>query len=446
MISSNQRLLLCFAVVLSQLVASCSPIGNEANTSVVTAVGTGVLTTVTATSIPQPTNTVVTPTLSPTALPQVKTQCADNAQESQPVDLEGVIVLAKTGHQLDFSPGFYLMNADSQNIFYADNLGIVIKVAPDGKHLVYETPFAEKIYLRVLDSNGKLLAEFHPYYDGLFEQIFSWQNERQLRIVTTNLNKVYAQVVDPFSQELSLLKTDWEEAYRPADPYSDPVANWKFDRKVTDRYYVYGANILYDPTLTRVVFPGDGGEVSLVDVQSGEELAQANFVNWGSLPSWSPDGEGLTIVNREGTVDNFYLVSRDGEEFQRITDFASEFDFVSIPEYTWSPDGRRIAFWLKLADDGRQDGAQSELAILDISTRQVTRLCIQGISSIAYEPLSMNHPEPIWSPDGRHIMITQWDDPSAPKKYYVLVVDTVTGSLEKISENTAPIGWMVGTP
>jgi Tol biopolymer transport system component len=55
----------------------------------------------------------------------------------------------------------------------------------------------------------------------------------------------------------------------------------------------------------------------------------------------------------------------------------------------------------------------------------------------------MNHPEPIWSPDGRYIMFTQWDDPAAPKKYNVLVVDTETGAVEKISENTAPIGWMV---
>jgi Tol biopolymer transport system component len=148
-------------------------------------------------------------------------------------------------------------------------------------------------------------------------------------------------------------------------------------------------------------------------------------------------------VNRTGTVEDFYLVSRDGKEFQRITDFASEFNFVSIPEYTWSLDNQRIAFWLKLKDDGQQAGAQSELAILDIPTRQVTRLCIQGISSITYESIVMDHPEPIWSPDGRYLMITQWDNPTSPKKYYVLVVDTETGSIEKISENTAPVGWMV---
>lgn len=400
--------------------------------------------TVTAVSIPQPTATVVTATPSPTPLPQVKTQCATSNQESSPSDLEGVIVLAKTGHQLNFSPGFYLMNAGSQHIFYTDNLSIVEKIAPDGKHLAYtyDTPAGIKAFMRVLDSNGKLLTEFEPYYDRLWAHYFSWQNEQQLRIVTTNFNDAYVHLVNPFAQELTLLKTDWEGAYRPAEPFRDPVADWKFDRKATEISYVYGANILYDPTLTRVVFPKEGGNVALVDVQSSKELAHANFEDWGSLPSWSPNGQYLTILNHEDLVDNFYLVSRDGDEFERITDFASEFDYVSVPEYTWSPDNQRIAFWLRLEDDEHLDGAQSELAILDTSSKQVTRLCIEGISNIAYEPLSMNHPEPIWSPDGRYIMITQWDDPAAPKGYYVLIVDTETGFIEKISENTAPVGWM----
>lgn len=448
MILINKRLLFCFAVVLSHLVASCSPIGNEGSTPVVTALSTDAIATETAVSTPQPTATVITPTLSPTPLPQVKTQCAASEQESPSLDLEGVIVLSKTAHQLDFSPGFYLMNADSQHIFHTDNLSIVEMVAPDGKYLAYtyDTPSGIKKFIRVLDSNGKLVTEFEPYYDRIWAHYFSWQNEQQLRIVTTNFNDVYVHVINPFTQELTLPKTDWEGAYRPDEPFRDPVADWKFDRKATEISYVYGANILYDPTLTRVVFPKDGGDVALVDVQSGEELAYANFVDWGSLPSWSPDGEYLTILNREGSVDNFYLVSRDGKEFQRITDFSSEFDFVSIPGYTWSPDSQQIAFWLQLEEDGQQDGTQSELAILDVSTRQVTRLCIQGISSVAYEPLSMNHPEPIWSPDGRYIMITQWDDPDAPQKYYVLVIDTETGSVEKISENTAPVGWMVNAP
>lgn len=66
MISIDKRFLFCFAVVLSILVASCSPVGNEAIPSLVPTVATYAITTVTAASTPQPIATVVTPTSFPT--------------------------------------------------------------------------------------------------------------------------------------------------------------------------------------------------------------------------------------------------------------------------------------------------------------------------------------------------------------------------------------------
>ncbi len=105
-----------------------------------------------------------------------------------------------------------------------------------------------------------------------------------------------------------------------------------------------------------------------------------------------------------------------------------------------------FAFWLNLCPGDLKDGVESELAILDVPSGQVTRLCIQGISTNAYELWTMNYPEPVWSPDGRYIVITQWDDPISPKKYYVLVIDIQTGIIKKISENTAPIGLMINEP
>ncbi len=145
-------------------------------------------------------------------------------------------------------------------------------------------------------------------------------------------------------------------------------------------------------------------------------------------------------------TDELYIIPRDGSEFQKITNFSQEFDLAFVPESSWSPDSKQIVFWLSTETNGLEAGAQSELAILEVATRQITRLCFQGISVSAPRPWLMGHPEPIWSPDGRYLMITQWDDPAAPQTYYVLVVDTETGSVEKISENTAPIGWMVREP
>jgi Tol biopolymer transport system component len=296
----------------------------------------------------------------------------------------------------------------------------------------------------VLDSNGKIISDFPPYINGRAQSFFNWQNAEQLRMIQQDEDsKVTIQLLNPFNQEHSILRTNWSGVYAPENPFYDKLVQWKFDQKITDISYVYGANILFDPTLTRVLYPKDGSIVSLTDVENEAELVQGNFTDWGRLPQWSLDGENLAIVNREGNVDEFYLVNRNGGEFERITDFASEFDYATIPDYTWSPDGSQIAFWLELDQTNVEDGPQSELAILDIPTRQVTRLCIEGISNNAYEPWVMNHPEIHWSPDGNYIMITTWDDPDNRRNYSVLVVDPLTGAVEEISQNTAPIGWMV---
>lgn len=255
MISLKRSFLVCLVFVVCQFVISCAWTGNEVSTTSTPGMTTGTLATATLTNTAQPTIPVITPTVTPPPLPPVKMQCVDNEQESHSLDLKGVVVLRKRAHQLDFQPGFYLMNPNSKHIFYTDNLGLVTKISPDGKYIAYSTPTAEKIYMRIMDNNGKLLEEFHPYYEGLIEAYFSWQNEKQLRIVTTNMTEAYVSIVNPFTQERTLLKTDFEGAYRPADPFKDKVANWKFDRKATDIGYVYGANVLYDPTLTRVLYP-----------------------------------------------------------------------------------------------------------------------------------------------------------------------------------------------
>jgi len=403
-----------------------------------------------AVASPVTTATLIPPTAvpSPTLLPSVKTQCANTSGSYQTLSLNGLIVVKKITHQLNSPSGFFLLDAGAKSVVRTDDNASTALISPDRIHIAYTYEKGDAEYIRVVDSNLSVVADFADfpaYTGGMWENYFNWQNEDQMRIVTENVDHIDQYLINPFSQVRTEMKTDWNGIFRPADPYNDKVANWKFDIRATSIGYVYGANILYDSVLTRVVFPKKDGEVSLVDVESGNELAHANFTSWGRLPNWSPDATNLTIVNREGNIDEFYLVSRDGGEFQRITDFAREFSYVSIPEYSWSPNGKQIAFWFSQTDIEKKDGAQSELAILDIPSKQVTRLCIQGISTTAYDPWYGN-PELIWSPDGKYILMSQWDDPEKPKNYYVLAVDPLSGKVDKISKNTAPIGWMIKEP
>jgi hypothetical protein len=386
----------------------------------------------------------------------VKTHCAGNVNKSQKLDLQGAIVLKRADKQVDFQAidesgqqpafdfGFYFFDPDKDQILQSIPEGLLEQVSPDGKYLafVHYDSSGDNKFLGILDSNGRLVNDISLFIDGGWQSYFDWLNPRQIRIVAA-YEKVETRLLDPFTKLHSPLKNNWDNAYSPANPYEDKIPDWKFDSRATKTFDVYGANVLYDPTVTRVIFPKDDGFVSLVNAETETELSSARFNEWGRLPRWSQNGEYLTIVNREGNTDEFHLISRDGGEFQKITNLASVFDGATIPDYAWSPNSNKIAFWLNPDAGELKDGEHSELAILDIPSGQVTRLCIQGISSNAHEPWTMNHPEPIWSPDGRYIMFTQWDDPAVPKNYNVLVIDTQTGAVEKISENTAPIGWMV---
>lgn len=399
---------------------------------------------------------MLTPTPSLQLLPAVKIQCANDASGSR-LDLQDVIVLKRPEAKIDFQAadetgqwpdlhvGFYFFDPGNRQIIKSINNGLMEQVSPDGKNLAYAyyDSSGDKEFLGILDSNGNVINDFPLFFDGGWQDYYNWQNSGGIRILAkARGNKLEVRLLDPITKDYISLRTDWIDVYKPENPLlRDQLVNWKFDEE--SKYNPYGANILYDPRLTRVVYPKNDDLVWLVDVETEVELASARFTDWGRIPSWSPNGEYLTILNREENADEFYLVPKDGGEFQRITNFSQDFGFATISEYTWSPDSNQIAFWLKLEDNGQVDGAQSELAILDIASKQVTRLCIQGISSNAYDPWTMNHPEPVWSPDGRYILFTKWDDANSPRNYYVLVVDPITGELENISQNTAPIGWMV---
>jgi hypothetical protein len=440
-----KRIVFSMALLIGLVISSCLEQGTNNGTAI--AESTDIPSTVlenTLTSEPLPTETKS----STMSLPSIESQCVDTSEVTQKLDLSGVVAFEDKATQQDLGTGFFLWNLENGNTIKAIEESGFIQISPDQKYLAYRYTSSDgQSYLKILAGDGKTISDFLFHVDGRMQSFFNWQNVDHLRTLQQESDsKVTVHLLDPFAQEHTVLRTDWQDVYTPKNPFADKLVQWKFDERLTRIAHVYGANILYDPTLTRVLYPKDNSTVSLMNVESETELASAHFVDWGRLPSWSSDGQYLTILNREGQVDEIYLISRDGNEFQKITNFSSEFDLATIPEYSWSPDGRQIAFWLNTESWEQELGTQSELAVLDIASRQVTRLCIQGISIPAITPWTMNHPEPIWSPDGRYIMITQWDDPLNPQNYFVLIVDSLTGAVTRISENTAPIGWMISDP
>jgi hypothetical protein len=101
--------------------------------------------------------------------------------------------------------------------------------------------------------------------------------------------------------------------------------------------------------------------------------------------------------------------------------------------YSWSPDGRHIAFWL--ITDPEHDH-RVNLAILDTATLDVVNYCI------TYEYIHQFARPLLWSPNSQQLVLeagTLYDN----KPQLVVVVDIVQGWAAEIAEEMMPVGWMV---
>ena len=73
-------------------------------------------------------------------------------------------------------------------------------------------------------------------------------------------------------------------------------------------------------------------------------------VSWDDYgPMWSPDGSWLAFVRKglNGSASGLYVANRDGTGLRRVLrlSYESVRDLsTEAPDYSWSPDGRRLAF------------------------------------------------------------------------------------------------------
>jgi Tol biopolymer transport system component len=96
---------------------------------------------------------------------------------------------------------------------------------------------------------------------------------------------------------------------------------------------------------------------------------------------------------------------------------------------SWSPDGEKIAFW---ASDGQNDW----LAVVNTLTGGVENYCVSSVSSGIF---SWFLPAPIWSSDGKLLMVENRYQDNASR---LLVVDMDRKFAFPIANDVSPIGWM----
>ena len=117
-------------------------------------------------------------------------------------------------------------------------------------------------------------------------------------------------------------------------------------------------------------------------------------------PTWSPDGRRIAFWSIRDTSDRFdiYVMDADGSNIVRLTQ-GSGSEFNSMP--TWSPDGRRIAF----ASSRDRGVGQWDIYAMDADGSNVVRLTHGSGDEV--------NTNPNWSPDGRRIAFTSDRDRGA---------------------------------
>lgn len=374
--------------------------------------------TSTSTNVP-----VVSPTPSSTATGLVtnwdksKNCVTEYSQRPDGNQLEGVAVLrslSSTTISLNLSL-LDLKNGNLRDIDTANQSVWDLGVSPDGYTLAYSwfNNAASRRELVLVDNGGNL-QEVAWSSDQEFG-FQGWLNDHQLVVVQ-------------------------DSDYIIVDPYQD--SQLRFSPSDFPDFNLYHSDffVAFDPLLSRAIYRNS--KINILDLSTNTIIAHIKD-GYDRTPtvSWQPSGERAAVVatlsleqNSYVLPDEIFIVEKDGE-LRQLTHLHDRFGLVlTIDSLSWSPDGSKIAFWL------HDEEANLTLMITDYKTGDTVNYCILNVPAASF-PISV--PAPIWSPDGKYLMV---ENRYATDKNKVLIVDIANSSAFTIAENASPVGWMIGDP
>jgi len=204
-------------------------------------------------------------------------------------------------------------------------------------------------------------------------------------------------------------------------------------------------NYMYSPDFTRVLYPtsrvdpGYVNYVALWDIANEQVLATLPVeLSETSLPQWSPDGSRVLIsglASKPGEKSSawrgqeLFTIDANGK-VTRLTHFTDYYPGnITIEDYTWSPDGQNIAFWLQT-----EQMNDPQLVTFNVSSGKAINHCI---SALPFHSAS----RPIWSPLGDYLVI---DHPKPGTDVsQTLLMNISQNAVTQIGESVTPVGWMV---
>lgn len=229
-------------------------------------------------------------------------------------------------------------------------------------------------------------------------------------------------VLNPFTETVSELPEDPEDIY---DLFPKP--DWSGIGMVS-----YNSDLAFRVYLSR------NSHLILEDMNTHQVLDVLPEHYRNSTPCWSPNGQEFAVAaTLEGYDERnvpfhfeLYRVSVDGT-VTRLTDMTEYFEYYSIQNCTWSPDGREIAFWINTTESYPNIyTGRANLAIADVDKGNVT---IYSLESYTEQKI-------VWSPDGQWLLtgIVQPDYQDVS----TVLIDLTEGWYAQIADHMTPMGWM----
>lgn len=294
-----------------------------------------------------------------------------------------------------------------------------LKVSPDGKKLVF-------ILYRYNQQTGEFQDEHLELFqgDGVQQEVDSWRSD-------------FGTLIRWFGDDWLLFVPAGRDPgtiilFNPVDGVTKEVPGkfqGMYDLPPIPAWY-QGTNPLplYDASLSLAVFLQEDDAMNFIlwDTKANNLLWKKRITDPGVQPQWSPSGERILFAIPDGHIFDFYGVDRMGHE-SRLTNLGTNYQFVYMGPFSWSPDGQKIAFWVDARND--KDTFNPSLAVFDITKGEIVNYCLGEGGRI-----------PVWSPDGKQIaVIIQQDKSSSP---VLVVFDLSTQSAVAMDEKVYPIGWV----